>query len=505
MLIDSTRNPEGQRWRATRPAACAAVFLVLAIWLLVWPYTGFGDSPLHFRSFVKGVEDPARLLTAWARPVYAAIMFLPALAGWTAVRLFTAALTTALVWQTMRMADDLQLRHATLAGLMVLWQPDAFALASDTMTEMPMALGVVIAIRLWWARRFAPSLLVVSFLPMVRPEGFFMIVLWGLLVLSSRDLAVPWTRRLSYGAWLGVGGVCWMMAGSIITYDPFFFLHSWSWPPGSYTSYGSGELLHYVRHWPRYCGPVLLPLFVFGVLPSLRGKMRLAWAVGAMVFVVHTVLWWRGWFASIGFVRILACISPVVALVCLYGWNLVGRWERWRNLPRFLRTICGTGVIVAGCLVPLIRYAADAGNYHYRLSEQAADWITARDALADAPAFFAGDERVFIMLDYPAFSPQQVATSFDHSVMQTRLANLPIGAVGVWDNYRSRYWFGLGIEDLVDLGFEVRFDVSQRIAPFSFPQGKPVVGGTFHRCVVVRKTHTVPYEHVDAAEARPGG
>src|SRR5438270_48162 len=105
--------------------------------------------------------------------------------GITVARLFMAALATAVLWQTIRLAEDLKLPRPYLAGAMVLWQPFAFAVAADTMTEFPMALGLVLAVRCWVNGLRVPSCVIVGFLPAVRPEGFFFGLVWGVMALHE--------------------------------------------------------------------------------------------------------------------------------------------------------------------------------------------------------------------------------------------------------------------------------------------------------------------------------
>src|SRR5262249_25244063 len=90
----------------------------------------------------------------------------------------------------------------------------------------------------------------------------------------------------------------------------------------SYQSYGHGSLLHHVGRWPWYCGWILFPLFCIGIVPAIRDRRM--WAPLALwitIFVAHSLLYWRGMFASIGEMRILVTTSSVTALICLCGWN----------------------------------------------------------------------------------------------------------------------------------------------------------------------------------------
>ncbi len=223
------------------------------------------------------------------------------------------------------------------------------------------------------------------------PGGIFLCALWGAMVLSR--------RRLGPAIVLGWGTMAWFIACWIFWGNPdYFFREGWSWPADSLRIYGHGTFFAYVDRWGLYCGPVLLGLFLAGVyrksLPfgsRLNGVMLVglgllvveliapgpirenilpwvglalaavvAWevrrwrfAVGVwvflLIFTLHSVLWWRGWFASCGLMRIMACVAPITAVVCLYGWNLVGprigAWGRGLVLGAIVLTAMGYYVV----------------------------------------------------------------------------------------------------------------------------------------------------------------
>lgn len=466
---------------------CLAVFIILVLWTLIWPDSGEGDAILHYRNFREGALNPEVMLTAWARPLYAALMFVPAMGGVLAVRIWTAFFSAILVWQTMRLADDLELPNSTLAGLMVFWQPYAFALAADTMTEMPMALGIVLAFRLWLARRFASSLLLVSFLPMVRPEGFFMMLVWSVMLLLPRVTGLKLGSRLRHGVLLGVGLFCWIVACVLIVEDPYYVIRSWSWPPGSIVAYGSGRLFDYAIGWPEYCGPVLLPLFLIGIVPSSQKKMLLPWVVWLTVFVVHSFLWWRGWFASLGLLRILACTSPLTALVCLYGWNAIASSRALHAWSSRMKVGIRVFVFLLATAYPMIFFVNKAENRHPAVIRQAVDYLQAHCELEKASSFFTCDQLVLALLDYPYDSEQLKCNLPAREKQLDMLVSLPAGSLGVWDNYRGKYWFNVEIDELPVHGYEILFETDRTL------RGIPIYGiglrhwPKYQRCVVVRK------------------
>ena len=60
-----------------------------------------------------------------------------------------------------------------------------------------------------------------------------------------------------------------------------------------------------------------------GCVEGSGGKFAVGIWVFLLIFTLHTVLWWRGWFGSCGLMRILACVRPITAIVCLQGMECI--------------------------------------------------------------------------------------------------------------------------------------------------------------------------------------
>src|SRR5262245_63021380 len=65
-------------------------------------------------------------------------------------------------------------------------QPSFFLLSSTVLTETLFALVFVIALRLHLSGRIKTGMIVASLLMLVRPEGLFIGVLWGVWVMTER-------------------------------------------------------------------------------------------------------------------------------------------------------------------------------------------------------------------------------------------------------------------------------------------------------------------------------
>ena len=439
---------------------CAAVFAVLVAWLLLFPYTGDGDSVLHYLNARDTAVRPADGLHSWARPGYKFLLAVVAPHGITAARVFMAAVATAVCWQTIRLAGDLDLPRPYLAGLMVLWQPAAFAVAADTMTEFPMALGLVVAVRLWMAGWLTASCLVVGFLPSVRPEGFFFGVLWGLMV-AVGPAPKSWRARAQLLPALAAGLAAWVVACRVFTGDWLYIVHVWNWPAAGYDAYGRGSVFHYAVNFPLYAGLPLTVLFLFGIAPSWRDRRtRLVWAAWGTVIGVHSVLYTHGWFASCGLIRILACTAPFTAVVCLYGWARLADWSADSGHDAARRRRVGIGFGVVATAWTLGTYCTVSEHFDCFPLMRCTAYVRDHQLLGPDTWFFTGNQIATADLDLPPKRPHTMPTPCDPKKIQASLAALPIGSIGIWDNRQAPVWHGQTIEGLAAHGFTVLYDTN---------------------------------------------
>ena len=189
----------------------------------------------------------------WGRPLYTTFYALPALLGFTAARFFAVGIGVATAWQTWRLASDLRLERAWLVIPLLLGQPVFFELFPDLLTESLFALVFVVALRwhlLGWTRR---GMLAASLLPLARPEGVFLCLLWGVWVVAENRIPTASPQASIYRKLictvpvtliLSTGVLRWWLAAICLTHDPLFILHNW---PSTWHQdvYGRGTLFSY--------------------------------------------------------------------------------------------------------------------------------------------------------------------------------------------------------------------------------------------------------------------
>src|ERR1700738_3860297 len=170
-----------------RNATIALALMALLGVALVFLFPGCPeqDTDYHFLEARTAWSNPWLFVDVWGRPLYTMSYALPALLGFTAARFFAVGIGVAIAWQTWRLACDLHLERAWLVIPLLLGQPGFFELFPDLLTEPLFALVFVVALR-WhlrgWTRR---GMLVASLLPLARPEGVFLCLLWGVWLVAK--------------------------------------------------------------------------------------------------------------------------------------------------------------------------------------------------------------------------------------------------------------------------------------------------------------------------------
>ena len=154
--------------------------------VFIFPGSPEQDTEYHFLMARTAWVNPSYFTGVWGRPLYTTIFAVPALLGFMVARLFAVGIGVGVAWQTWRLARDLNMERAWLAVPLLLAQPVFFELFPDMLTEPLFALMFVVAMR-WHLRGWTVSwMLAASLLPLARPEGVFVCLLWGVWVLARK-------------------------------------------------------------------------------------------------------------------------------------------------------------------------------------------------------------------------------------------------------------------------------------------------------------------------------
>jgi hypothetical protein len=463
--------------RVAAPAARAGLlaglwlagFGALAVALVrLYPDSYQQDGGFHFIFARWAFAHPHLFVDVWGRPLFTLLYAGPAQLGYPAAKLVTVAVAVATGWHTYRLARELELPRPALAVPLLFLQPAFLLLSSETMTEPLFALLLVVALRLHVAGRIRAGMAVASLLPLARPEGFFVGVLWGAAILAQGRAGPTLPRRALSALWLALGTFLWWLAALLMTGDPLFIPHVWpaGWGATSAAN-GTGPLLHYVaiRH-QILAGPVLEGLFLAGLV-ALALRRRFALVVGPVVLVValHAVFFVYGLFGSAGYARYLVCVAPPMALATLAGWDLAARWLAW--LPRALTFTLGALVLAAAlvhCVLSLDRFGSsrDALAVDHTVA-----WLREHPRPIRQLVFSQAYMTIALGRD-PAGRPA-LGRDVEQNVRILRAT--PPGTLAFWDAHTGPLFHAIGPHELLRAGFQHVYSESYNLSP-RFPAAR---------------------------------
>ncbi len=193
-------------------ALCAAVALLA-------PAAPVHDQWTHFVHLREALADPVRLLDPWDRPGFTLLYAAPAALGITAARLTSALAAAVAIAATIRAARALGLPRPWAAGALLVAQYDFFGQAASTMTELPFAAALAVAVLGWAERR--PWLVAagLGWCSVTRPEGVVFAAL-GAAALLLRE------RRAGPPALAALPLALWAAGGALALGDPLWFLRA---------------------------------------------------------------------------------------------------------------------------------------------------------------------------------------------------------------------------------------------------------------------------------------
>jgi hypothetical protein len=411
------------------------------------------DSGYHFAMAHAAWQKPIYFVNVWARPLYTFTFAGPALLGFQAARFFALAISLLIAWQTWQLAQDLRLERASLIVPLLLAQSSFFELFTDLLTEPLFALILVVALRLHLRGRVDLGMLLASLLPLTRPEGVFLCLLWGCWVLGSHRQTGrrPLVSRFAHAApllLLGTGTILWWTAALVITKDPLFIIHDWpkQWQRGTY---GHGSIFSYsVRAW-EFAGPLLGVFLIIGLLRLLwlrkHASITTAWL---LFFLLHSLFRAYGLFGEAGYPRYMVSVAPVTAVITLVGWNTLASWRnQW-----FQRARPFIGSIIIGSSLVLSFLYLDS-------------YIWARDfvAIREMLNWFEQNRRTvscFIWSDVGMCIQTNNDLSTAPALTEDRQQNLqvlqhaPPQTLVFWDDSVGPKWFGLTAREIQETGFQ---------------------------------------------------
>lgn len=315
------------------------VFFTILVFLLFASSTTTdeGDSLMHYLYAKYAFRYPAHFFNQWAKPVYVLIMAPVAQLGFSAVQLLNIIFTGINFYLVYRIASHAGIPKPWMASLIYAATPLSIFVSFSGLTEPMFACATLLSIILLQKNRFYPALILFSFLPFIRSEGLLVcgVIFVYLLVIEKYEL-IPL---------LLVGHIFYSFAGYLVHHDLMWVFNKLSYATLS-SAYGSGRWGHYFNVMPEITGVVVKYLLWAGVfygfillIRALRRKINtteqqelwLLYGIFLAVFAGHIVFWALGIFNSMGLVRPIAGITPLMAIIALRGIQyLTASIQQWK-------------------------------------------------------------------------------------------------------------------------------------------------------------------------------
>lgn len=285
---------------------------------------GGGDSWMHYLFAKYAFKHPENYMDQWAKPVFTLIASPFAWFGFGGIKLFNIACALFTAYLSYRIIKEHVEADAWLSIVFVCSVPIYFVCVYSGLTEILFALFLVAGIFLYQGFHERYACLLISFLPFIRSEGFLMIPVFAFATLYYRQWkATPL---------LAVGTVLFTIIG-------YFYAHDWKWvfSTNPYliagNVYGKGSLLNFVGANENIAGLPMVILILSTALIFFRQfrhnfhhrmlhiRFVLIFGCIATYFIAHSIFWRLGIFGSLGLIRVMAGIGPLIGLTAFYAYD----------------------------------------------------------------------------------------------------------------------------------------------------------------------------------------
>lgn len=284
---------------------------------------GSGDSVHHYLFAKYAPSSPHLFFNHWAKPLFVLLASPFSQFGFIGIKIFNALLTGASLYFTTKSVEKMELPNSSVVFILALFSPLFFVLTFSGLTEPLFAFFISFALFQVTKKNLIFASILVSFLPFIRSEGLIIIGVFALFFLFKKQ----WKPLVL----LGFGHVAYSLAGWPFTGDLLWVFNKIPYAHLSST-YGSGDLFHFVDQLFYVVGAPIYILFMLGIvkiiIDSFQKKITteifIIVFLGTGAFILaHSLFWYMGIFNSMGLKRVLIAIIPLTSIIALIGYNFI--------------------------------------------------------------------------------------------------------------------------------------------------------------------------------------
>jgi hypothetical protein len=424
----------------------------LGYWIIslfiVFYFNGTGkeaDSTMHFLIAKYAPIHPELYLNHWGKPIFTLLSSPFAAFGFVGIKLFNISCAFGASYFSYQIAQKLRLKWAILAPLFYFIFPISFLTTFSGLTEPLCALTVTAAIYLFQHKKLLVSAILISFTPFMRSEGLIFIGVFALFFIAVRNWKAVILLSTGHLLYSIVGAFYYQDLLWVFTKIPYAHLSS---------HYGSGGIFHFAEKLTYLMGIPLLVFFILGAIriligwKSMKMESRLILTLFLSFFVAHSLFWYLEVFNSMGLKRVFAAVTPFMALISLFGFDLIQKiqldWAR-------------KGLIAISLLLIVV--------FPFTSNPAAVEWedlnlTEAQENATSVAAFIKQEKKIsnrFIYTD-PFLSHALNVDPFNeqkHQVLAQKKGivspTLKSGDYIIWDNWHSVIDYGVSAEMLSNL------------------------------------------------------
>jgi hypothetical protein len=411
------------------------------------------DGCTHYLYARFAFDEPHYFVNIWGRPICTALYAVPAsLAGRFGVRTTSLLVAIAVALIAYAIARRQGYRRPALALIFTLSQPLVFLHSFSELTELPFALLLGLAFLAYQGRRWMYLAILVSILPLSRPEGFGFIALAAIALVAHRRWVWLFLLPLPVMVWSYAG---WSLYGH--QPYPWWQWLARNWPYAEKSSYEAGSLFHFAMLLPAVVSPLVFPAMWLGVWRCLdkpdfrehraRCQVLIA-AIPLMILVGHSVLYATGRMASSGELRYMLVAAPFWALLAAKGWEWLFERRRWCREMQFAMLAAIVPIFV-NRIYQVLPLAYTEDWVEARVTKE---WIEQTPLGHNYPRIATSHPGLFFFLD--------MSPTAGYRVVEWRKDNIarpPKGVILVWDwvygTHNSDDQRVITVEDLLRAGW----------------------------------------------------
>lgn len=288
-----------------------------------------GDSIQHYLISRYSWQHPALFLNHWGKPVFTILSSPFSQLGFKGIEVFNCLVAVLSAYCCFLSAKRLALPYSYLIVFILFGAPVFFQSMYSGLTEPLFALFLVAGFYYIVAEKLRTALILISFLPLVRTEGFIILIIYGAYLVYEKK----WTKL----PWLAFGTCLFSIIGYPYYKDVLWIFHENPYTSGTLDNYGKGNIAHYFSQFLFVTGiPYTLlvvgGLLLFGVTlvknsvwKKIKNPIDFFILYGCFLgyFFAHVVFWSQGLFHSFGMSRVLIAILPLGALIAMRALNFI--------------------------------------------------------------------------------------------------------------------------------------------------------------------------------------